>query len=62
MRTLAICHPPSLLKCSPEGEGVFPSQRRDIKIEAGTNTNPTIETSAKIAKALGVGVDDLIKK
>lgn len=33
-----------------------------IKIEAGTNTNPTIETLAKIAKALGVGVDDLIKK
>ena len=33
-----------------------------IKIEAGTNTNPTIETLAKIAKALGVSVDDLIKK
>lgn len=33
-----------------------------IKIEAGTNTNPTIETLARIAKALGVGVDDLIKK
>jgi transcriptional regulator with XRE-family HTH domain len=33
-----------------------------IKIESGANTNPTIETLAKIAKALGVGVDDLIKK
>ena len=31
-----------------------------IKIESGVNTNPTIETLAKIAKALGVGVDDLI--
>jgi DNA-binding XRE family transcriptional regulator len=32
-----------------------------IKIESGVNTNPTIETLSKIAKALGVGVDDLIK-
>ena len=32
-----------------------------IKIESGANKNPTIETFAKIAKALGVGVDDLIK-
>lgn len=32
-----------------------------IKIESGANTNPTIETLAKIAKALSVGVDDLIK-
>lgn len=32
-----------------------------IKIESGANTNPTIETLAKIAKALGVSVDDLIK-
>lgn len=32
-----------------------------IKIESGSNKNPTIETLAKIAKALGVGVDDLIK-
>jgi transcriptional regulator with XRE-family HTH domain len=32
-----------------------------IKIESGANRNPTIETMAKIAKALGVGVDDLIK-
>ena len=33
-----------------------------IKIESGVNRNPTIETLAKIAKALKVGVDDLIKK
>ncbi|MGB9726713.1 MAG: helix-turn-helix domain-containing protein [Minisyncoccia bacterium] len=33
-----------------------------IKIESGANKNSTIETLAKIAKALGVGVDDLIKK
>ena len=32
-----------------------------IKIESGANTNPTIETLAKISKALNVGVDDLIK-
>ena len=32
-----------------------------IKIESGVNINPTIETLSKIAKALNVGVDDLIK-
>ena len=32
-----------------------------IKIESGANINPTIETLSKIAKALTVGVDDLIK-
>jgi len=32
-----------------------------IKIESGANKNPTIETLSKIAKALTVGVDDLIK-
>ena len=32
-----------------------------INIEAGKQDNPTIETLKKIAKALGVGVDDLIK-
>lgn len=32
-----------------------------IKIESGANKNPTIETLAKIAEALKVGVDDLIK-
>ncbi len=32
-----------------------------VKVENGVNTNPTIETLTKIAKALGVGVDDLIK-
>ena len=32
-----------------------------IKIESGSNINPTIETLSKIAKALNVGVDDLIK-
>jgi len=32
-----------------------------IKIESGTNKNPTIDTLAKIAKALKVGVDDLIQ-
>lgn len=32
-----------------------------VTIESGANTNPTIETLKKIATALGVGVDDLIK-
>ena len=32
-----------------------------VKIENGVNQNPTIETLTKIAKALKVGVDDLIK-
>jgi DNA-binding XRE family transcriptional regulator len=31
-----------------------------IKIESGANVNPTIETLSKIAKVLGVDVDDLI--
>ena len=33
-----------------------------VKIENGANQNPTIDTLFKIARALGVGVDDLIKK
>jgi len=32
-----------------------------INIEVGKQNNPTIETLKKIAKALEVGVDDLIK-
>ncbi|TSC91385.1 MAG: XRE family transcriptional regulator [Parcubacteria group bacterium Licking1014_17] len=32
-----------------------------IKIEAGKNQNPTLDTLKKISKALGVSVDDLIK-
>jgi DNA-binding XRE family transcriptional regulator len=31
-----------------------------INIEAGKQDNPTIETLVKIAKALNVGIDDLI--
>ena len=31
-----------------------------IKIEAGKNQNPTLDTLKKIVKALGVSVDDLI--
>ena len=31
-----------------------------VKIEAGKNKNPTLDTLKKIAKALGVAVDDLI--
>ena len=32
-----------------------------VKIEAGKNQNPTLDTLKKIAKALGVGIDELTK-
>lgn len=32
------------------------------KIEAGDTPNPTVETVRKIAEALGVTIDDLIKE
>ena len=32
-----------------------------IKMESGENQNPTLVTLKKVAKAFGVGVDDLIK-
>jgi len=32
-----------------------------IKIEAVKNQNPTLDTLKKIAKALGVSIEDLIK-
>ena len=32
-----------------------------INIEAGINKNPTIETLRKIAKALNISIDELIK-
>jgi len=32
-----------------------------VNIEAGKQDNPTIETLKKVAKALNVSVDDLIK-
>jgi len=32
-----------------------------IKIEQGDNKNPTLETLKKLADALGVSLDDLIK-
>ena len=33
-----------------------------VTVESGLNPNPTIETLTKIAQALDVRVDDLIKK
>jgi len=33
-----------------------------IKIESGAIQSPTMDTAQKIAKALGVSLDDLIKK
>lgn len=32
-----------------------------VRLESGTNKNPTIETLTKIAGALEVSVDDLLK-
>jgi len=32
-----------------------------IKIESGAIQSPTVETAQKIAHALGVGIDDLMK-
>ena len=32
-----------------------------IKMESGENENPTLDTLKKVAKALNVSVDDLIK-
>lgn len=32
-----------------------------IKIESGATPNPTIETMTKIAKGLGVSLDELVK-
>ena len=32
-----------------------------IKMESGENQNPTLDTLKKVAKALSVSVDDLIK-
>ena len=32
-----------------------------VKIESGDTPNPTIETVRKIADALGVSIDDLMK-
>jgi len=32
-----------------------------VKIEAGKNKNPTLDTLKKVAKALGVGIDELTK-
>lgn len=32
-----------------------------VTVESGVNPNPTIETLTKIAKALEVGIDDLLK-
>ena len=32
-----------------------------VTVESGTNPNPTIKTLTRIARALEIGVDDLIK-
>ena len=33
-----------------------------IKIESGAIQSPTVDTASKIAKALGVSLDDLVNK
>ena len=37
------------------------ANNRIIKIEAGKNQNPTLDTLKKIAKALDVNIDDLVR-
>ncbi|HAZ31283.1 MAG TPA: DNA-binding protein [Dehalococcoidia bacterium] len=37
------------------------SQNTIIKVESGAIQSPTMDTAHKIAKALGVGLDDLMK-
>lgn len=32
-----------------------------VKIEAGKNKNPTLDTLKKVAKALGISIDELTK-
>lgn len=32
-----------------------------VNVESGTNPNPTVETLLKIANALGVGINDLVR-
>lgn len=55
------------LHCA-DGSSTLPRSTKDdlplntiIKVKNGINKNPTIETLTKIAKALEIGVDDLIK-
>ena len=33
-----------------------------VKIESGENPNPTIETLQKVAKALNISIENLLKK
>jgi transcriptional regulator with XRE-family HTH domain len=47
--------------CASGAESSRPDHNTVVTVESGTNPNPTIETLTKIAKALNVGVDDLIK-
>jgi transcriptional regulator with XRE-family HTH domain len=32
------------------------------KLESGVNTNPTLKVLQQVARALGVGIDDLVKE
>lgn len=46
--------------CPPNGTKADVANNTIIKIEAGRNQNPTLDTLKKIAKALDVSVDELI--
>jgi len=46
----------------PASLGASPLASAIVNVEAGDNPNPTIETIEKIAKALGVSIDELLKK
>ncbi|HBV01285.1 MAG TPA: hypothetical protein DEF00_02735 [Candidatus Taylorbacteria bacterium] len=47
--------------CRPEFDSRYPHQNTLIKMESGENQNPTLDTLKKVAKALDVSVDKLIK-
>ena len=41
--------------------GSIPSSPTIMKVESGTVNKPTVQTMAKIAKALGVSIEELIR-
>ncbi len=47
--------------CAARHAGSSPAPGTNIKMESSENNNPTLDTLKKIAKALKVSVDELIK-
>jgi transcriptional regulator with XRE-family HTH domain len=50
-----------LTKIAGAGQEFLVSYNMVIKLESGGITNPSIDTLQKLAKALNVSVDDLLK-